>query len=161
MELYSQRWRIETAFREMKIWHGLESFHSRTVAGIAQEIAVVMIFLLLAGELAAKVRCAQPEPEPPPSAAPAPTQPGEPPTSTGDAQTSTRLIQPDIRFNRRIVALICTAMLGKDLREAFDCVMFRIWRYRQKVRRGRTFPRRRKSAPRGWKTRGTKGKGRS
>ncbi|MEY2802336.1 MAG: hypothetical protein RL513_1921, partial [Pseudomonadota bacterium] len=29
LALYTQRWRIETAFREMKLWHGLERFHSR------------------------------------------------------------------------------------------------------------------------------------
>ena len=36
--LYAQRWRIETAFRELKLWHGLQHFHAREVAGIAQEI---------------------------------------------------------------------------------------------------------------------------
>lgn len=150
IDLYFQRWRIETAFREMKIWHGLETFLSRTVEGIAQEVAAVMIFLLLASELEAQVRCKQLEPLPP----------------SDDPEAPTPLMRPAIRFNRRIVAhcavnLLYAAMVGKDLREELEDAMFRIWRYRQKVRPGRSFPRRRKSAPRGWKSRGTKGKGRT
>jgi hypothetical protein len=163
--LYFQRWRIETAFREMKIWHGLETFHSRTVAGIAQEIAVVMIFLLLASELEAKVRCAQPEPALPTSESPDAIHGSTPARPPADAPTATLLQQPTIRFNRRIVAsrainLIYAAMAGKDLHEEFKGALFHIWRYRQRIRPGRSFPRRRKSAPRGWKPRGTKGKGR-
>lgn len=150
LEVYAQRWRIETAFREMKIWHGLERFHARRVDGIAQEVAAIMIFQLLASELEAKVRLAR---QRPPTSAPA-----EDNSTPGVKHVS-------VRFNRRIVAdcvcrLIYEAASGKDLAQAFDYAMFRIWRYRQTVKPGRSFPRRRKSAPRGWKPRGTKGKGR-
>ena len=156
INVYFQRWRIETAFREMKIWHGLETFHSRSVDGIAQEIAAVMIFLLLASELEALVRCAPNEPEK------APAQPSPSPEQKLPASS---LQTPNIRFNRRIVAdcavnLLYAAMAGRDIRTEFNDAMFRIWRYRQKVRPRRSFPRQRKSAPRGWKQRGTKGKGR-
>jgi len=150
LELYAQRWRIETAFREMKIWHGLERFHSRRVDGIAQEVAAIMIFQLLASELEAKAREVHQRPQ-------ANTPPEEP---------AALVVQRDsLRFNRRIVAdcvcdLILTAACGEDLAEAFEYAMFRIWRYRQTVKPGRSFPRKRKSAPRGWKKRGTKGKGR-
>ena len=149
LELYAQRWRIETAFREMKIWHGLERFHSRRVDGIAQEVAAIMIFQLLASELEAKARVVHQRPQ----------------ASAPPDETAARVVQRDgLRFNRRIVAdcvcsLILTAASGQDLAEAFDDAMFRIWRYRQTVRPGRSFPRKRKSAPRGWKKRGTKGKG--
>lgn len=150
LELYAQRWRIETAFREMKIWHGLERFHSRRVDGIAQEVAAVMIFQLLASELEAKVRAGHSLPH-----ANRPQEDGKP----LDVQRSS------VRFNRRIVAdcvcsLIFAAAYAKDIEEAFRYAMFRIWRYRQTVKPGRSFPRRCKSAPRGWKSRGTKGKGR-
>lgn len=150
LALYAQRGRIETAFRELKIWHGLERFHSRRVDGIAQEVAAVMLFQLLASELEAKVRLAQDlvQTETPPE----PDQPLE-------------VRKDTVRFNRRIVAdcairLLFTAASGLSLKKAFDYAIFRIWRYRQTVRPGRSFPRQRKSAPRGWKPRGTKGKGR-
>jgi hypothetical protein len=150
LEVYAQRWRIETAFREMKIWHGLERFHSRRVDGIAQEVAAIMIFQLLASELEAKARVVHQRPH---ATAPA-------------AGTEALVVQRDsVRFNRRIVAdcvcdLMFTAARGRDVAEAFAYAMFRIWRYRQTVKPGRAFPRLRKSAPRGWKPRGTKGKGR-
>lgn len=150
LDLYAQRWRIETAFREMKIWHGLERFHSRRVDGIAQEVAAVMIFQLLSSELEAqarKVHAQVPTGKLPPQGHPLVLQRGP------------------VRFNRRIVAdcvcnLIYAAAGGVDIEAVFRYSMFRIWRYRQTVKPGRSFPRRRKTAPRGWKPRGTKGKGR-
>lgn len=148
--LYSQRWRVETAFRELKIWHGLERFHARRPDGIAQEVAAVMIFQLLASELEAQARIAHRQPR---------------------GGTAAQIAQPlvpqatAIRFNRRIVAdvtveLLYAAAAGQDVAEVFRYSLFRIWRYRQTVKTGRSFPRQRKSAPRGWKPRGTKGKGR-
>ena len=150
LELCAQRWRIETVFHEMKIWHGLERFHSRRVDGIAQEVAAIMIFHLLASESEAKVRVVHQRP-----LASAPAE-----------ETAALVVQRDsVRFNRRIVAdcvrrLMFTAACGEDLADAFDYAMFRIWRYRQTVKPGRSFPRQRKSTPRGRKQRGTKGKGR-
>lgn len=151
IELYVQRWRIETAFREMKVWHGLERFRARHVDGIAQEVAAIMIFLMLAGELEALVR-------------------SEYPTAAGQAVQPTspeqaELIQPTIRFNRRIVAncavkILCAALIDAGVEKTFAYAMRRIWRYRQTIKHGRSFPRQRKSSPRGWKPRGTKGKGR-
>ena len=150
IDLYAQRWRIETAFREMKIWHGLERFHARHVDGIAQEIAAVMIFQLLASELEAQVRQQHPD--------------AQPPAGPSDSTPQT-LHRPNIRFNRRIVAdcainLLFAAASGRDIPGAFAYALHRIWRYRQKIKPGRSFPRQRKSPPRGWKPRGTKGKGR-
>lgn len=151
INLYTQRWRVETAFREMKVWHGLERFHARHVDGVAQEIAAIMIFLLLASELEAQVRnrCVEAKRE----------------TPNDSANGAMPLELPTIRFNRRIVAscavnVLYAAMIGKDIQGAFRYAMFRIWRYRQKIKPGRKFPRERKSSPQGWKPRGTKGKGR-
>jgi hypothetical protein len=148
--LYTQRWRIETAFREAKVWHGLERFHARSPEGIAQEITAIMIFLLLTSELEAQARLEEASAQ-------------VPPVAPDDHRVQVRT--PTIRFNRRIVAdctlsLLYTAVRGGDLKHAFDDAFYRIWRYRQKPKAGRSFPRRRKSAPRGWKPRGTKGKGR-
>ena len=50
-DLYCYRWDIETAFREMKVWHGLENFHARFANGIHQEVTALMIFMLLTAEL--------------------------------------------------------------------------------------------------------------
>lgn len=151
IELYTQRWRIETAFREMKVWHGLEHFRARNVDGIAQEIAAIMIFLLLAGELEAHVRRA------------CPAAAGQEAQNTSPEQAV--VTTPTIRFNRRIVAncavnILRAVIAGKGVEKIFAHSMFRMWRYRQTIRPGRSFPRQRKSSPRGWKPRGTKGKGR-
>ena len=151
IDLYAQRWRIETAFREMKVWHGLEHFRARHVDGIAQEVAAIMIFLLLAGELEAQVRATYPD------AAGQAVQPASPEQAVA--------IRPTIRFNRRIVAdcavkILRAALTGTGAEKTFAYAMRRIWRYRQTIKPGRSFPRQRKSSPRGWKPRGTKGKGR-
>ena len=146
--LYAQRWRIETAFRELKIWHGLERFRARHVDGIAQEIAALMIFQLLASELEAQARQKHAEAQPP--------QPSE---------AAPHAIQkPTIRFNRRIVAdctvnIIYAAAMGEDIHKALKSAFYRIWRYRQSVKPGRTFPRERKSSHRGFKPRGSTKKG--
>ncbi len=149
--LYTQRWRIETAFRELKLWHGLERFHARHVDGIAQEVCAMMVFQLFASELEARARHHHQltiDPESSVSINPSPTAP------------------PPFRLNRRIVAdcVVCLLHAGTkdddEIRKEFDQSLFRLWRYRQQPRPGRSFPRERKSSTRGWKDRGTKGKGR-
>ena len=76
------------------------------------------------------------------------------------------LPQPVLRFNRRLLAdeVVNIVLAGSQGDAAIDSVfhqaMLRLWRYRQMVRPGRSFPRQCISPPRGWKTRGTKGKGR-
>lgn len=145
IDLYTTRWRVETAFRELKIWHGLERFHARYVDGIYQEITALMIFQLLASELEAKARVHH---HLAPDTTPATTPP---------------LIRPTIRFNRRIVADCAISLLfagakGDDeLTKAFDYALFRIWRYRQTIAPDRSFPRERKSPARGWKDKNRKG----
>lgn len=137
LRLYDARWRIETAFREMKLWHGLERFHARYPDGIAQEVAAVLIFQLLVSELAARARIHHREA----LAAAAP----------GSANP------PEIRFNRAFVAdhavyvLIAGAKGRAEVREAFEDAMDSLWRARQKVRPRRSFPRVCKSPRRGWR----------
>jgi len=58
---YARRWRIETAFREMKIYDGLEHIQARTPAGVRQEISAIVIFQLLISELAGVIRHQEPE----------------------------------------------------------------------------------------------------
>ena len=143
IDLYAARWRVETAFRELKIWHGLERFHARYVDGIVQEIAALMLFQLLSSELEAQARIH-------PLASIAPVEPEGQPAQVRKAK---------IRFNRAMVAdcavdLLYAAAWGNDrLRETFKDCLYDIWRSRQMVRPRRSFPRERKSPLRGWRNR--------
>lgn len=141
LKLYTARWRIETAFHELKIWHGLEHFHARYPDGIHQEIAALMLFQLLTSELEAQARVQKRTTIPPPEPQ------GKPP----------QVRKLTVRFNRRTVADCVTNMLsaaanGDDaLRQAFDASVRRIWRGRQTVKSGRKFLRERKSSAPGWR----------
>lgn len=143
IDLYAARWRIETAFRELKIWHGLERFHARYVDGIAQEIAAIMLFQLLSSELEAQARIH-------PLTTIPPLEPDGQPAQVRKAE---------LRFNRVIVAdsavrLLYAAAWGNDrLRETFEDSLYDIWRARQMVRPRRSFPRERKSPSRGFRNR--------
>jgi Transposase DDE domain len=147
IELYAARWRVETAFRELKIWHGLERFHARYPDGIRQEIAALMLFQLLASELEAQARVQLRTTIAPPEPADQPPQ----------IRTLT------VRFNRRIVAdcaielLFAGAKGDEALRAEFENSLFRIWRNRQDVKPARSFVRERKAAPRGWRNRDSHG----
>ena len=147
IELYAARWRVETAFHELKIWHGLERFHARYPDGIRQEIAALMLFQLLSSELEAQARVQLRTTIPPPE--------------LGDQPPQIRTLT--VRFNRRIVAdcaidLLYAATNGDEaLRAEFSDSLFRIWRYRQTVKPARSFERIRKAAARGWKNRNAHG----
>ena len=143
IELYAARWRVETAFRELKIWHGLERFHARYVDGIAQEIAAVMLFQLLASELEAQARIH-------------PLTTIQPVESDGQPA---QVRKAELRFNRMTVAdsavrLLYAAAVGDDrLRYVFEESLHLIWRERQMVRSRRSFPRERKAPSRGFRNR--------
>jgi hypothetical protein len=146
IDLYAARWKIETAFRELKIWHGLERFHARYVDGIAQEVAAVMLFQLLSSELEAQARIRL---QVATIATPV-DQPLQPP-------------QPTLRFNRRTVAdcaiylLFAGATSQEMVRAEFEDSLKTIWKSRQVVKPRRSFPRERKSPARGWRPNGKHG----
>ncbi len=48
LDFYAKRWGIETLFREMKHAFAIERFHARSVNGILQEIAAVLLWSALA-----------------------------------------------------------------------------------------------------------------
>lgn len=144
--LYCHRWNIETAFREMKVWHGLENFNARFGNGIHQEVSALMIFMLLTAEVEHQARIHHAVAM---KKAPA-----------GGAE------EPEIRFNRRQIAecvghLLIAASNGTAAieREYTNCLAA-LWRFRQKRRPGRTFERIAKSPNSKWKrtTYNTKGK---
>ncbi len=55
-DLYQRRWGIETAYREGKTWHGLDNLPGSSLLHIQQEIAALMIFWLMEGELEGQAR---------------------------------------------------------------------------------------------------------
>lgn len=146
LKLYTHRWNIETAFREMKVWHGLEHLHARSEVGIRQEITAIMIFLLCAGELEAMVRESYAD------------QLGDiSPTSDrerhpGEAPAPTHVREWPVRFNRLllsdIVIQILTDCIAGDTARAVrtfrDGIAY-LWRNRTKPKAGRSYPRRPKS----------------
>ena len=148
IDLYAARWKIEIAFRELKIWHGLERFHARYVDGIAQEIAAVMLFQLLSSEVEALARI---------------RLQAAPPIEQTPADKLPHLIQPKLRFNRRTIAdyavmLLYAAATGEEqVRKEFEEALRSIWRGRQVVKPRRSFPRERKSPARGWRPNGKHG----
>jgi hypothetical protein len=138
--LYTTRWRIETAFHEMKVWYALEDFSARHVLGIVQEVTAVLIFSLLVSEMEAKVR-----------------------------HEKERLVAKDlkgplpiIRYNRRlmgdgVIGLLAAATEGREAveRHMHRC-MDSLWRYRDQRRQKTPKPRVRKSPLRGFKPRGAR-----
>lgn len=129
-DLYCHRWDIETAFKEMKVWYNLENFSARYADGIHQEVTGLMTFLLLVGEMEAQARLYH-----------------ECPAVAGQ---DSEVAEPIYRFNRRQMAeyvghLLVAATEGQAaLQKEFDACMKRLWRYRQKRKRNRSFERRAK-----------------
>lgn len=126
-DLYCYRWDIETAFKEMKLWHGLENFKARYAEGIHQEVAGLMLFMLLTAELEAQARSYH--------------QVEMVESPAGDVS------EPEYRFNRKQIAetvgyLLAAAAKGPDaVKEEFEYCMKQLWRYRQRRRPGRKFGR--------------------
>jgi len=51
VKIYTARWGIETAFRELKSFAGLEPLHTKTALGVEQEVAAAMIWMTIASLL--------------------------------------------------------------------------------------------------------------
>ena len=133
--LYAKRWDLETALREMKVWHGLEQFHAKNPEGIHQEVSALMIFMLLSAELEHQARAVH----------------------ASEIAESKDADNGEIRFNRKVIAesvahLLTAAANGKAAVDAeFEYCMKEIWKFRQRVRPGRSFPRVAKSPNSKWK----------
>lgn len=152
IDLYTLRWRIETAFRELKVFHALETFSATYPDGIYQEIAAIQIFLLLTSELEAMARAEHHRRTTPDGTN---TQPTTSPT------TSTFRCDHDIRFNRLLIAdnvihlLRANATGGPTAVAAMmPDILDYLWKNRSKSRPGRTFPRLRKRPTRGYRQSG-------
>lgn len=147
IRLYTQRWRIETAFREMKVFHALEQFSATYPDGIYQEIVAIQIFLLLTSELEALAKQATAD-------RPRRTRSTKTHHAVGEGQVeTTRLEVEDVRFNRLIIADNVTHLLrhaaygGHDaVAKALPEIIDFLWKNRSYAKPGRAFPRTRKRA---------------
>jgi hypothetical protein len=167
VKLYSQRWRIETAFREMKVFHALETFSATYPDGIYQEITAIQIFLTLVSEVEALARaeCQHRQATDHTATVQASSDhqitTAEPPT---DAPSVVRLpptIDHGIRFNRLMIAdhvihlLRAYACGGEaEVRRILPLLLEDLWKSRAKVRLGRQFPRKRKTPVRQYRRSG-------
>ena len=150
-DLYCHRWDIETAFREMKVWHGLESFHARFADGIHQEVAALMIFMLLSAELEHQARVYH-QVEMRTAQAQTISE-----SEQADPLSSKAIAIPEIRFNRKLIAecvaylLIAAANGTEAYDKEYEHSMSELWKFRQRKRPGRSFPRIAKSPNSKWK----------
>ena len=155
LALYTARWRIETAIREFKLLQGLEHLRATYPDGIRQEVCALMLYALLESEveLRALARHADASAVPPPAALSAT------PTCDGIAQVPAPPVQVakhPYRFCRRliadyvvrlmVVAIEDPARVHSVFERALDC----LWRYREKQRKPRSFPRVAKSPLSRW-----------
>jgi hypothetical protein len=152
-DLYCYRWDIETAFREMKIWHGLENFHARFANGIHQEVTALMIFMLLTAELEHQAKVHHHAAI---TAANAAAAAAKATITTEQPIVRNHVNSSAIRFNRRLIAecvghLLIAATHGSAAFDAeYTNCMHELWKFRQKKRPGRTFPRIAKSPNSKW-----------
>jgi hypothetical protein len=155
IDLYTQRWRIETAFREMKVFHALETFSATYPDGIYQEIVAIQIFLLLTSELEAMARA---EHHRRIELNKATAQPQEQAKTTNASQQTTATADHGVRFNRLIIAdnvihlLRANATGGPAAVAAMlPGILDYLWKNRSKPRLGRVYPRQRKRPARGYR----------
>ena len=138
--VYTGRWNIETAFREGKQWHGLEDFHTRFADGIHQEIAAIMTFIYLTGELEVEMRRKVLER-----------------VASGEEPAESATTFP-YRFNRLLMAditktLLCLAIKDPHaIEREWQYALATLWANRDRIRPGRSYPRLCKS-PRGLRRR--------
>ena len=142
--LYTKRWRIETAFRELKMWTNLTSIRARLPLLVEQEIAAILIYALLLSELdsmaleAYRLEIAAVQQQ----------QLAGPPQKKHGGKVALVLRQNIVRFNRAVaitaIPSILTCVIGGDPHEIARSIKITIdclWAYRVSVKPGRSYPR--------------------
>jgi hypothetical protein len=155
LKLYTARWRIETAIRELKLLQGLEHLRATYPDGIYQEVCALMLYALLESEveLRAIVRYADSSQVPPPKP---PTVAGGGPAPSDPLTTSVRVTTHPYRFCRRLIADYVVRIMVAAINDPhkvpliFETAMDCLWRYREKQRATRSFPRVAKSPLSRW-----------
>ena len=131
-DLYCQRWDIETAFREMKVWHGLENIKARYADGVHQEVAALMVYMTLAAELELQAYRHH--------------------NINLVSEKDNDIFVAEVRFNRKHISqclnklLVASSKDQKTFERTYQTCMHMLWRYRQKRRPGRMFKRKARSS---------------
>jgi len=131
-DLYQRRWGIETAYREGKTWLGLDELPGRDKQQIRHEVAALMIFWLMQGELEGQAREVY--------AQEIRKQPGVDPRWTPAAG----IAESPVRFNRHLAAtstalLLAAAVKGIDQAVFSWRVSIRyLWKNRSRRKPGRS-----------------------
>lgn len=144
LEAYRSRWKIETAIREGKDWRGLEDFRARYADGIRQEIAAIMTFLYLVGEMECEMHKIVRDR----------IEEGKEPEDALENMPYT--------FNRCLmgsiaVDMLIAAMAGKDLSGRWAQDRHQLWRERNRKRPNRSNPRQSKTPHSKWRRTGPYG----
>jgi hypothetical protein len=113
VELYSQRWGIETLFREMKDAFEIERFHAQSLKGIEQEIAAVIAWIALSAVLKDHL----------------------------EAELADGRKVNGTMCRAAIESLLLAAWRGEDIARILNIWLGEIRRYAYKPRPGRSFPR--------------------
>lgn len=142
LALYTTRWRIETAFRELKIWTNLTTIRARRHQLVAQEIVAILIYALLLSELDAmaleayREEIAREHQLRPTTAKP------------HGGKKPLQLRQNSVRFNRAVAitaipGIIIAAIAGdpQKLQKTIAYAIDSLWAYRARVKPGRSYPR--------------------
>jgi hypothetical protein len=133
-DLYQRRWAVETAYREGKDWLSLRHLPGRNREQVEQEIAAVMLYWLMQGELEGQVRkkyakeiAAQ-----------------KPAVAAGQPATASEISELPVRFNRNLAAVVIGDVLRHAMADSGRAVeiwrvgMDNIWRHRSRRRPGRS-----------------------
>ena len=142
--LYTKRWRIETAFRELKLWMNLTNIRARLPQLVEQEILAILIYALLLSELdgmalelyrdeiAALQKCPAPQPR-----------------THGGGKVALVLRQNVVRFNRAVavsaIPSIIAAVVAGDqqlITRTISSTIRSLWAFRASVKPDRAYPRR-------------------
>ena len=101
--LYRLRWEVETHYRDEKVHLDIETFHTRGINGIYQELFAVAIMAVIARTLMAlSMALASDEEEP---AAELAFEEEEPAAATPASSTKSRCTKPEPQFKNAIMAL--------------------------------------------------------
>lgn len=117
LRLYTARWGVETVLREIKCEFDVERFHARSIQGVEQELAAVMVWIALASGLQQLAE---------------------------EGLAEDRRVMRNLCFD--IAArLLGRVLSGEDLWATLDRRLDALRRFSAKVRPGRSYPRERKS----------------
>jgi Transposase DDE domain len=134
-DLYQRRWSVETAYREGKLWHGLNELPGKSAPMIRQEICALMIFWLMQGELEGQARRVYAD------------EIAQQPPVDKAVQPAEGISEIPVQFNRRLaatsIALLMAAAVTSlpQAAESWHISIRYLWQNRARRKPGRHFRR--------------------